>query len=106
MDPIQQFRQPMVTATGIFLGFMLEYSSGWMPNAFSTNLFKDIVVSVSITISIACLLFALFRILKMNYPADRAIAYYRKTLRLLLFGISIPFFGFLIILLVKIFTSI
>jgi hypothetical protein len=101
MDKIQQYRQPMVTATGIFLGFMLNFTTGWVPNAFSKNLFVDILVAISVTTSIALLLIVLFRILRMNYPANLVNEYYKKTLILFLIGISIPFLAFLVILIDK-----
>ena len=91
----------MVTATGIFLGFMLNFTTDWVPNAFSKNLFVDVLVAISVTTSIALLLIVLFRILRMNYPANLVNEYYKKTLILFLIGISIPFIAFLIVLIDK-----
>ena len=49
-DRISQYRQPMVTATGIFLGFMLNFTSVWIKDAFVKYIFRDIVVAIGITI--------------------------------------------------------
>jgi hypothetical protein len=106
MENIGQYRQPVVTAAGIFLGFMLNFTSGWIPNAFSKALFRDIVTGVSSAVCIALLVIVLFRILRMNYPKDAVAEYYGKTLRLLLIGISIPFFGFVVVILEKLIISI
>jgi hypothetical protein len=81
MENIQNYRQPMVTATGIFLGFMLSFATGWVGNAFTKHMFRDIVVAVSIILSITLLLVVLYRMLNMDYPADKVNVYYRQTLR-------------------------
>ena len=101
MDKIQEFRQPMVTATGIFLGFMLNFTSGWMSHNFTKTGFKEVVVAFATVVSIASLIIVLFRILRMNYPSERSNNYYRKTLVFFLVGISIPFLAFLVLLFQK-----
>jgi hypothetical protein len=97
MDKIQQYRQPVVTATGIFLGFMLEFANSWLPNSFSIYKFRDMVVALGTLLSIALLIVVLYRILKMNYPADSVERYYTKTLKLFIIGISVPFFSGVIV---------
>ena len=87
----------MVTATGIFLGFMLNFTSGWIKEAFSKYMFRDIVVAISIMGSLFLLLLVLIRILRMKHPDD-PVMFYRKTLLFFFFGISIPFLGFIIII--------
>ena len=82
MQNIQNYRQPVVTATGIFLGFMLNFGSSWIKDAFTKNMFRDIGLGLSIIVCISLLLIVLFRILKMNSPTDKVSAYYRVTLRL------------------------
>jgi len=100
MDVIHPYRQPMVTATGIFLGFMLNFASGWLPDAFTKNWFKDSVIAIGVLLSFASLFLVLLRILRMKYPGDPA-RFYRRTLYLLLIGISIPFASMLIIIVRK-----
>ena len=101
MDNLQQYRQPLVTATGIFLGFMLEYVTGWMPESFTAYKIRDTIIAIGSLSSIALLIVVLFRILRMNYPGNDPNEFYRKTLRLFIIGISIPFLSMAIILIRK-----
>ena len=105
MDRIQQYRQPVVTATGIFLGFMLEFVNSWMPDSFTAFKFRDTVIGLGIISSIALLIIVLFRILRMNYPVKSEEVYYNKTLRLFLVGISIPFFSLVIVMVQKLIVN-
>jgi len=96
-DRIHQYRQPMVTATGIFLGFMLNFASGWIKDAFIKYIFRDIVIAIGMLICLFTLVLVLFRMLRMNYPTHPD-EFYRRTLRLFLVGISVPFFSFLVVI--------
>jgi hypothetical protein len=100
MDNIHQYRQPVVTATGIFLGFLLNFTSSWIRDAFTKNIFRDMVAAISITVSLSLLLLVLIRILKIRYPTDTE-KFYRKTLIFFFFGIVVPFLGFLVIIIDK-----
>ena len=97
MANLQHYRQPIVTATGIFLGFMLNYASAWIKDAFTKNMFRDIVLGLSIIVSISLLLIVLFRILRMKSPTDKVDVYYTKTLRLFIIGVSVPFLAFVLV---------
>jgi len=101
MEDLHPYRAPMVTATGIFLGFMLNFTSSWIKDAFAKNIFKDVVVAIGVTICLASLLTVLFRILRMHYPAEPD-KFYRRTLLLFMIGITVPFFAFLIVIVQKI----
>ena len=105
MDRIQPYRQPMVTATGIFLGFMLEFVNGWMPGSFTAYKFRDAVLGMGAATSIALLIIVLFRILRMNTAPESAGRYYKTTLRLFITGISIPFFSMLVVMFQKLVIS-
>ena len=96
-DRINQYRQPMVTATGIFLGFMLNFASSWIKDAFVKYIFRDIVIAVGLLVSLFTLLLVLFRMLRMNYPTQPD-EFYRRTLRLFLVGVSVPFFSFVVVI--------
>jgi hypothetical protein len=104
MDKIQQFRQPMVTATGIFLGFMLDFANGWLPNSFTIYRFRDVVIAGGTLASIALLIVVLYRVLRGDQPEDSASRFYKRTLRLFIIGISIPFFSAVIVVVHKLFT--
>ena len=99
-DRINQYRQPMVTATGIFLGFMLNFASSWIKDAFAKYTFRDVVIALGLLVCLLTLLLVLLRMLRMNYPTHPD-KFYRKTLRLFLIGVSVPFFSFLIVIVHK-----
>jgi hypothetical protein len=105
MEDLHPYRAPMVTATGIFLGFMLNFTSSWIKDAFAKNIFKDVVVAIGVTICLASLLTVLFRILRMHYPTEPD-KFYRRTLLLFMIGITVPFFAFLIVIVQKIVVTV
>jgi hypothetical protein len=100
MDKIQPYRQPMVTATGIFLGFMLNYTSEWLQRTNSIGNLREIVVAIAIVVSLSLLLLTLFRILRMNY-SEYPDKFYRRTLFYFLIGIGVPFMSFTVIIIQK-----
>jgi len=102
MDKLQQYRQPLVTATGIFLGFMLNFANSWIPDAFTKYKFRDAVIALSTISSIALLVIVLYRILRMDYPEIGIEKFYKRTLRLFIIGISIPFLSMVVVMLKKI----
>ncbi|MFL5739797.1 MAG: hypothetical protein ACJ75B_06240 [Flavisolibacter sp.] len=94
----------MVTATGIFLGFMLNLTNEWIKQEQPLQRIRDAVIAIGLISSLCLLLLVLFRILKMNYP-DQPEKFYRRTLLYFLVGISIPFIAFLGIIIEKILTG-
>ena len=91
----------MVTATGIFLGFMLNFANGWLPNSFATFKFRDTVLCIGTVSSIALLIVVLYRVLLWNYPVDAVESFYKSTLKMFIIGISIPFFSLVVIVIQK-----
>jgi hypothetical protein len=96
MGNIQNYRQPLVTATGIFLGFMLNFANGWMPGSFTSYRIRDSIIAVGSMSSIALLIVVLYRILRMIDPPD-VNRFYKRTLFLFILGISIPFLTMVVI---------
>lgn len=95
-DRIQAYRQPMVTATGIILGFILNFASTFVK---SDSPLSDIVAHIigfCILTGIVCLIIVLSRVLKMNYKKEKAEEYYQRTLNYFLFGVSISFVGVMV----------
>ena len=95
-DKIQSFRQTLVTATGIILGFILNFASVFVK---TDSGFSDIlayIIGICIMIGIICLILVLSRVLQMKYPKEKAELYYQKTLNIFLIGVSIAFFGVMI----------
>lgn len=101
---IQYYRQPIVTTTGILLGFVLNFASGWLQSAFSIHWLKDLVIAVTLMGCVTLLIIVLFRVLNMNYPRERHAEemYYKRTLRMFLIGISLPFISIVSLIILKV----
>jgi uncharacterized membrane protein len=92
-DNIQNYRQPMVTAIGIILGFVLGFTGKWATEPVEKTEFSDYLVIIGLFLSIVLLIVALFRILNNKFPNDNAANYYQKTLKLFIVGICLAFSG-------------
>ncbi|MFN8443683.1 MAG: hypothetical protein U0175_23090 [Caldilineaceae bacterium] len=92
-DKIQAFRPPLVTATGIILGFMLNFAASWVKTESPLGDGLAYFVGICVLIGTGCLIATLYRILRFSYPRDRAEQYYNRTLLLFISGLSIAFFG-------------
>jgi hypothetical protein len=97
-DKLKNVRQPLVTATGILLGFTLEIAAGWLPKAFNTNRITESLMALSLCIHIPLSIVVLYRILNINYPKDKADFYYKRTLNLFIISISLYFFLIVLIM--------
>jgi ABC-type dipeptide/oligopeptide/nickel transport system permease subunit len=103
-ENIQNYRQPMVTAIGIILGFVLGFTGKWATDSVSQTHFSDYIISIGLLLSIILLIVSLFRILNNNYPKDSTAKYYNATLKIFIFGISFAFVGILISIFQTIFS--
>lgn len=92
-DNIQNYRQPMVTAIGIILGFVLGFVGKWATEPVSETTTSDYIIVFGLFLSITLLITALFRILNNNFPKDTVANYYRKTLIVFILGVSSAFVG-------------
>ena len=90
-DKLKYFRQPIVTASGILLGFVLNMAGGWAANPQKRQDYHSLIIVVCLAICILLLLIVLFRALNMNYPKEGAEDYYKRTLLFLILGILIIF---------------
>ncbi|HNL84000.1 MAG TPA: hypothetical protein PKO18_02110 [Chitinophagales bacterium] len=95
-DKSQAFRQPLVTATGIILGFILNFSATFVKSESIVSDLVSYLIGVFMLTGIICLIAVLYRALKMNTAEVNKEKYYQKTLKLFIFGISISFAGVLI----------
>ena len=95
-ENIQNYRQPMVTAIGIILGFVLGFTGNWATAPVSETTLSDYFIMVGLFLSIVLLILALYRILNNNYPQEKTGAYYQKTLKIFILGLSIAFIGVLV----------
>lgn len=92
-DKLQPYRQPLVTATGIILGFVLNFASSWVK---ADSLLSDgmaYFVGGCVLAGIVCLITVLYRVLRITYPKDHVAQYYIITLRYFIVGVSLAFFG-------------
>lgn len=97
-EKIQAYRQPMVTATGILLGFLLNVASAWGNRTLLGNPFKEIAIAIGVFGSIGLLLVVLYRILSMQFPKDKEEAYYKRTLFYFILGLVVVFLSLLIVM--------
>lgn len=95
-DKIQAYRQPMVTAAGVILGFVLTFANSWVKTDTAVPEVFAYVVFALILVGQVCLIAVLSRILRMGVTPDRAVAYYSRTLRLFVAGVSCSVAGVLI----------
>jgi hypothetical protein len=103
-DEFQPFRQPLVTATGILLAFLLNVAGGWAGKAFTTSRMAEYFVAISVCVPIPLYVAVLYRILRMDYPREKFKAYYRRTLFLFLTAIVISYLSMLAIIVESIVT--
>lgn len=92
-ENLQNYRQPMVTAIGIILGFVLGFTGKWATEPADKTYFTDYLILFGLLLSIVLLLIALFRILNNRYPKDNVTEYYSKTLKVFIIGVSSAFIG-------------
>ena len=91
-DPIQAYRQPMVTAIALILGFGIGFLADWLTDVdFAIDEEADLILILGMAISSLILIIALFRILKMDYPREQVQTYYNRTLLLFIIGLGILF---------------
>ena len=92
-DKIGAFRQPVITTTGILLGFVLNFASTWVRNETPMPDWLAWIVGASVVVGVTLLIMVLYRVLRMDYPRENAEFYYIRTLQLLIFGITFSFLG-------------
>ena len=79
---VQNYRQPMVTAIGIILGFVLGFAGKWASEETTGQVSTaDDIVLTGLTIGVVLLLVALYRILNNCLPDEKGIGgYYQQLL--------------------------
>ena len=92
-DNIKEFRQPMVTAIGIILGFVMGFSADWATEPVDVSTTADYFVGLGLMMGVFLLILALFRMLNANYPKATARAYYQRTLYIFILGLLLSFVG-------------
>ena len=91
-DQIYNYRQPMVTASGIILGFVLNFATELVKRDSASNLISILII-LFVLLGIIFLIVTLFRILNHHYDRENPAKYYSKTLRYFMVGVIISFSG-------------
>lgn len=94
-DRIQHFRQPLITVTGIILGFSLNAISGWLPTSFKSDRVAEILMAFGSVVHIPLYIIVIYRTLNVDYPKENAEKYFKTTLSLFLLGLVIFYFTIL-----------
>lgn len=92
-DPLQSYRQPMVTASGLMLGFTLNFAATWVQTENPMGMALAYFIGACVLFGTVCLIWAVFRILNHGYPRGEADRYYARTLALFIGGICMTFAG-------------
>jgi len=95
-DPLATFRQPMITAQALVLGFTLGFASQWVAKPNPIGAWVDYLVGLCLLVGTGLLLVTVFRILRADYPRDIPMHYYARTLKLFITGIAVNFLGLFI----------
>ncbi|MBB6325842.1 hypothetical protein FHS59_001457 [Algoriphagus iocasae] len=89
------YRQPLVTASGIILGFVLNFATDLVKRDNKGD-FVSMAILLSTMIGIIFLITSLYRILNNKYDRNNADKYYSITLKLFLTGVVFSFLGALV----------
>lgn len=94
-DQLFNFRQPLVTASGIILGFVLNFATDLVKRDNKSD-FVAMSILLTTMVGIIFLIVALYRILNNNYDRENAARYYSRTLTYFLAGVVFSFLGALV----------
>jgi vacuolar-type H+-ATPase subunit I/STV1 len=103
-DQLFNFRQPLVTAAGIILGFVLNFATELVKRENKSDLIALLILLFTLS-GITLLIVSSYRILSNNYDRDNARKYYRVTLNYFLAGVIFSFMGGLIKMIHTLFLS-
>jgi len=92
-DKIIPFRQPMVTASGLILGFLLNFLATLVKSDSPLQEWISYFVGACVLCGVINLILVLYRVLNMNYPREKGSVYYNRTLTLFITGVSVSFLG-------------
>jgi len=95
-DKIQPYRQPLITATGIILGFILNFAANWVKTESALTDKLAYFVGIAVLFGTICLISVLYRMLNMRYAREKWEEYYNKTFLIFMAGICSAFLGVLV----------
>lgn len=91
-DQLFNFRQPLVTAAGIILGFVLSFVTELVKRDRRSDVIAWLILIFTL-IGITLLIISLYRILNNRYNRENADKYYSRTLNYFLAGVIFSFIG-------------
>ncbi|MBX3256746.1 MAG: hypothetical protein KF862_21600 [Chitinophagaceae bacterium] len=89
-DQLFNFRQPLVTAAGIILGFVLNFATELVKRDTRSDLIPLLILFFTL-IGISLLIVSLYRILHNGYDREHADRFYRRTLNYFMAGVIFSF---------------
>lgn len=93
---LKDYRQPMVTAIGIILGFLIGFLGNWVTEGnFRLASSDDRLTFWGCLAGSACLFVALIRMLRIA-PAVQVQRYYERTLLIFSIGVALAFLSILV----------
>ncbi len=92
-DQSKSYRDSMITATGIILGFLLNFETAWVKSDTPLNDAGAFFVGICLLIGTLSLILVLYRMLNIRKSGDSGERYYSRTLWLFIAGITIMFLG-------------
>lgn len=95
-DRLQVYRQPLVTASGIILGFVLNFASAFVKSDGGVSETLAYLVMICLVVGVVCLVLVLARMLRHDVAPEQASQHYGATRRLFIFGVSAALFGALV----------
>lgn len=87
-DRLQSYRQPMVTSTGIILGFVLNFAASFVKSDSATPDWVAYAVFGLIIVGVSSLLVTLSRILVFGVTADQSVEWYQRTRQWFMIGVT------------------
>ena len=95
-DRLQPYRQPLITGTGIILGFVLNFAGAFVKSDTGAAEWVVYLVFALILAGVICLVIALARILRLGIPAADSAAFYQRTRHIFITGVSCAVAGALL----------
>ena len=95
----------MVTASGIILGFVLNFASAFVKSESSVGDGLAYAIGALILVGLGCLIVVLTRALRMGIAPEQAAHHYNKTLIVFVFGVTCSVAGVLLDLASNFFDS-
>ncbi|MBN8860935.1 MAG: hypothetical protein J0H29_21265 [Sphingobacteriales bacterium] len=103
-DQLFNFRQPLVTAAGIILGFVLNFATELVKRDTRSDVIPLLILFFTL-IGISLLIVSLYRILYNDYDRVHADRFYRRTLNYFMTGVIFSFLGGLLKMVHTLFLS-